>query len=163
MSNLALIAVLLRLVAIWLFVSVLDILAWGGGNLFEQPRFTILVLIKFTLAALFFFAPVWMARKLVPAEAVEESPGKWTPDLLQAVLFSAAGVWLLVTALSSSELTGAILFVFYEESSGAFVSVWSILVLVLKIVFGTWLLFGARGLVAVVGLARRARLDEKLP
>ena len=101
MTSVALISVILRLIAIWLFVSALDFLAYGAGLMTQQPRFIVLVVSKLALAALFFFAPVWCARKMVHAKAEQGDHAPWTPDILQAVLFSAAGIWIVAITIAS--------------------------------------------------------------
>ncbi len=166
MSNVALIAVILRLVAIWLFVSILDTISWSHVSVVSQPNVAAWVLLKFLLAAWFFFWPLSVVRRLVPKEARRTDPVDalevWTPDILQAVLFSAAGVWILVTTITSQGLVGAILYFATGDSGGLYVTGASFLVALIELAFGVWLLFGARGLFHLVSAARRARLDNKL-
>jgi len=166
MSNVAMLSVVLRLVALWLFVSVLDVIAWPHAQIFQQPSLAVWTALKFVLAVWFFFWPLSALRGLVPKEARKpnevETWAEWTPDILQTVLFSAAGVWILATTITSHGFAGGILFLVTGDSRDLYFTGASFILAVIKLVIGLWLLFGARGLLHLVGVTRRARLDNKL-
>jgi len=166
MSNVAMLSVVLRLVALWLFVSVLDVIAWPHAQIFQQPSLAVWTALEFVLAVWFFFWPLSALRGLVPKEARKpnevETWAEWTLDILQTVLFSAAGVWILATTITSHGFAGGILFLVTGDSRDLYFTGASFILAVIKLVIGLWLLFGARGLLHLVGVTRRARLDNKL-
>ena len=167
MSNESVVVIVLRLAGIFLFVLILGhfltitpTVAFEFGM--KGPALTVWsVFVCSTLAAslVLVVAPGAIARRLMPRDERVAPATPWTIDDLQAALFSALGLFFLVDA--GSDLTRWIASMALVIGTGrgvehTLLNVGFQAYLVVRLVTGIWLLFGARGLRGLIRKARKA-------
>jgi hypothetical protein len=163
MTNAQIVALGVRLFAIWLAIEILRHLPglWAfsarDGNVSGFTAIVVLVavtLIAITLALWRF--PLAVARKLLPTATLDQA----TPlpaEQIERVGFCLLGLWLLADAVRGLAYSGVMLYysrqpnVSLELRPDNYAAMAQTMV---ELVLAIWLLFGARGL---VGLLRRAR------
>jgi hypothetical protein len=112
-----------------------------------------------TMCGVLIVVPGAVARRLAPRETDDEAATPWTLDDLQAALFCALGLFFLVDAVADL-VRWAAAFAFSvgtgRGSAFATANVGQLAYLVVRLVSGIWLLFGARGLRGLLRTLRRA-------
>jgi hypothetical protein len=118
-----------------------------------------LMCVWLALGSLVAWKPAALARSMLPKPSSPTAQKKtWDLDEFQAVLFSVVGIYLVVTQLT--DLGGWWrAWSYLRQSSGP--RSWldheaaAIGTIVLRLVAGVWLLFGARGLIGAIRRLRR--------
>ena len=158
------IAVASRLFAVFLFVLVLRALAQSVDIILGREWAMVWLLLGLSLhavalvvAALLWFFPLSVARKLLPvARDAGSVPLGQTPDL-QALAFSVLGGWVLASALSDA-LYWLVYFTYPTAVAGDVPvspeQIAGVVATIGELLIGIFLLFGSHGL---VGLLRRFR------
>lgn len=164
MTPLQAIAVAVRLVAIWLGLMLFTTLpmawsyvhgaAWGLG-----PALTAAggVLGTAAIALFFWLFPTVVAKKLLPGPMAEHRETGTSPEQWFVVGTRLMGVWILSRVLPTLILQ--IIYRYMAQEPGAERVVqpptgWDVFVLVLQLLMGLLLLFGAQGLLGLLRLAR---------
>lgn len=169
MSNLALIAVILRLIGIWLIwtqggQTLSLLLLWAKAP--DSPGIVLFFVQStgsFCVGLLILIWPVWIARLLTPKTLQEEDAAGWLPTNLGAVAFGMTGVFFIVTTISSSTAWEVVFFLLgVSDSERRGVSGAEILGAITSLVVGIGLVWGAGGLSRMLAFGRRARLDRRL-
>ena len=158
------IAVATRLFAVFLAVTTIRAVAQSANPLFGEDwplTFLLLALSLYAatilVAALLWFFPLSVARKLLPvARDSGTVPAVMQPNFA-ALAFSVLGAWVLATAVSDAVYW--FVFFIYSERAGVDYSispdyVASMVATAAELLIGVYLLFGSQGL---VGLLHRFR------
>ncbi len=165
MTNEAAVGVLLRLAGLCIVVKTLSTTFRFLDTLAHWPAHQLLgfggiQLFWLLLGAGLLFAPLAIARLLLPAATREQQPTQWDLEDLQRVLFATLGLYFLVIGLSNT--TGWLGFMSLSATAqGSDVSFASISwgnfgPMILQIVAGLWLLLGSKGLHEILRRIRTA-------
>lgn len=154
-----------RLFAIWLALYALGGLPqlWSFMERdFKDPTgaavVMVLALLMGLVAVLLWIFPLTVARKLIPRTALDQ-PTTLPFEQVQSVGFCLMGLWVLASAVPNAFMWAVLvyqstrpqtLFSLEPRNYG------SIAYVVIQLVVGLWLLFGARGLLRVLRWARTA-------
>lgn len=169
MSNLALIAVVLRLAGIWIVwrngLQLTNMLLGGsegfplGQYLFFLAQASATVLIGLVIL----IWPATVAKLLTPRALVDDGPSDWLPADIGAVAFGVTGLIFIATTLGDSSTWNAIA-IFLEVGNTEFQRIHSseVLGIIVRLIIGIGLVWGAGGLSRIMSFGRRARLDNKL-
>jgi len=110
-------------------------------------------------AALLWFFPLAVAKKLIPDLGANQERTPLDIYDIQAVAFSALGLWVLTSAVPDVFYWAT----YFHQANQAGMnrqlppaSVADIVSTAIHLVVGFWLLFGARGLAGLIRLARHA-------
>lgn len=155
MTNAQAVAVILRVVGIWLVINSLIVGLFAIPSLLSSPTpmtaITISILFLFLLLGTWLaLRPLVVAQTLLPSAPHDETTANWSVDEFQAAMFSALGMYFLV--ITVTDLNGLIEVWDHVQAStrkGAVTGVYEysrIGSLVLRLVAGVWLLLGAKGL-----------------
>lgn len=161
MSREDVVAVASRLFAVFLVVSALRTI--GSALQAQQEISSITGLVYYTLpvvvpyllaAALLWYFPLTVARKLLPAMRDSGSPITPGANNIAAIAFSVLGMWMLASAISDGVYWVVLLSGFFSQgTSPAYLSAREkarILGTVAQVAIGFYLLFGAKGLAALL-------------
>jgi len=166
MSPYQIIAVMVRLFAVWLAIHLPGQLYafYFEGTKIDQP-YTGLITVGILLAALviilgLWFFPMSIARKLLSAPALEEA-SPTTPDTWLSMGCALIGLYLLTEYLPSL-IRDSLFLLSSETLAGDFSALRnSIIYLACMVVIAVWLILGARGFTKVFRWARYAGLDAR--
>jgi len=169
MTNAQVVALGIRLFAIWLAIY---ILRQTPGLLFINARempdsravgVTVLVaiLLLFVCIALWRF-PLVVAQKLIPQPTLDQ-PSRLPVEQLETAGFCLLGLWLLTEALPQAVYVAMI--VYHWSRPNAIVTLTpynyaAIAQMFAELVIGLWLLFGAKGLLGLLRWARHGGTTE---
>ena len=169
MSNLALIAVILRLIGIWLVwtkgsqaLSLLRL--WANSS--DSPGIVLFFVqstASFFVGLLILIWPVWIARLLTPKVLRYEDATGWLPGNFGAVALGVTGIFFIVTTISSPTTWEVIFFLLgLSGSELRGVSGGQVVGIFVSLVIGIGLVWGAGGFSRMLAFGRRARLDRKI-
>lgn len=169
MTNLQIVGLGVRLFAIWLVVYLLRHVPGMWSLATDQmPDVRVATVVAvfsgltiLVIAGLWFF-PLFVARKLLPQATLEASTSL-PLDQARRAGFCLLGLWLLTEALPRA--INALIMLYYSARPDAsielrphnYAAMWQIFV---ELCMGTWLLFGARGLLGLLHWARTAGISE---
>lgn len=170
MSNVALIAVILRLAGIWVVwlrgFHIANFLTWSGSGF--EPAQHVLFLAEnsgsLIIGLLVLIWPMPVARLLTPHTLRrDDGPASWLPADFGAVALGVTGLIFVATTLGSSS-TWNVVFISFDVSGAAFRAVHAdeVLGIIVRLVIGIGLVWGAGGLSRILAFGRRARLDNEL-
>jgi hypothetical protein len=164
MSNAQIVALGVRLFAIWLAFYLLrqapGLWALGarelGSGFVAIVALVTLLLVAATIALWLF--PLWVARKLLPVATLDQ-PTPLPVDQVERAGFCLLGLWLLTDALPGLVHFGVLLAYaqrkdqFTELAAGHYADA---AYAIIALLIGIWLLFGAKGLQGMLRWARTA-------
>lgn len=154
MSKIQIIALIIRLFAIFLFVSIIRNDVPRLFLLLNQPEagslyiaYPILFIILTTVAVLWFF-PLSIAKKLLPNEDTS-SKIYWENDSLLSIGFVLMGIFLIYKVIS--DLTYWFFIMLYSIGNGPQIELRatdkiSIYVTIVELILSLFLIFGSRGI-----------------
>ena len=166
MSRLDVVAVALRVLAVFLVVMVLRfagaiVQVLDSGSAGVIALYVLLTVVPpLGAATLIWFFPLTLATKFLPvaSDAIEPLPSD--PGRLQEVAFSVLGLWVLATAVSDATYWGTyLIFVSQMEvqmpmlppdQKASFVAT------IAELLLGLWLLLGGRGIIGAIARFRQA-------
>lgn len=157
MLNVQTVGVVVRLFAVWLATWALRNLPsfWifnVPGTTPEMRSYALVVSILMLLIAItLWFFPLTVASKLISGKATAEYP-TFSLEQIQSAGASLLGLWVLSSAVPNLGFYAVAIFVTGATvESGTYASIAR---LVIEVVIGLWLLFGARGIFGLVHWAR---------
>jgi hypothetical protein len=164
MSPYQVVAVALRLVAVWLGIYALrTVVSLAFLRRSETPGLGVavafLALTGLLALALWFF-PRSIAGKLISPDAANTEASA-TPDLWLAMGCALLGLWILTAAFPSLVLDTYAL-VYIGPGADGFELKRSVLYYLSEIVIGLWLVFGAKGFRKLFWWARNAGYNKNL-
>ena len=164
MSREDVIAVAVRLFAIFLFITLLRFFA--GMMTLDQVsplRVWVVPVVGVAICALLWFFPLSIARKLLPVMREPRSEAGMDGSMALSVGLTLLGVWLLATALPNATYWLS-LFVLSRQSSGYHLG-WgpeqmaSIATTIAELVLAVWLVFGSAGIRRLILRFRHGRFE----
>lgn len=164
MSREDVIAVAVRLFAIFLFITLLRFFA-GMMTLHQVSPLLVWVVpvVGVAICALLWFFPLSIARKLLPVMREPRSEAGMDGSMALSVGLTLLGVWLLATALPNATYWLS-LFVLSRQSSGYHLD-WgpeqmaSIATTIAELVLAVWLVFGSAGIRRLILRFRYGRFE----
>jgi hypothetical protein len=169
MSNAQIVGLGVRLFAIWLAIYVVR---QTPGFIFVNSRDApssgaVVATIAVAMMLLFICVALWrsplaIAQKLIPQPTLDQ-PSRLPVEQFQTAAFCLLGLWLLTEALPHAAYVAVI--IYHSSTPNALVRLtpWeyaSIAQLLIELIVGLWLLFGAKGLLGILRWARHAGTTE---
>lgn len=164
MTNTQIVGIGVRLFAVWLVVYVLRnapaLWLFGSREIGPAGIATVITVsaLMVVIAAVLWFFPLTVARKLIPESLLSRSADLPREDF-QRMGFCLLGLWVLAEAIPLAVRYGYMLYHALKPNSmielglnipGAFIHA------MVQLAIGVWLLFGAKGLLGVLRKARHA-------
>lgn len=145
------VAVAVRLLAVWLFLTILRgglSAAVGGGEL--APWALVLLLPFVGVAAALWFFPLTLARKLLPVGREPKEALGAPAQEVEVIAFTVLGLWLLAKAISDASywliLAWQMQRAPYEDMTWSAENIASVATTVVELAIALGLLLGTRGL-----------------
>lgn len=157
MSREDIVAIASRLFAIFLVVTTIRLL----GPMLQPSEFfsstgqlllfvSVLVLPALAIAALLWFFPLSVARKLLPVMREPRPTVSPSSQTALELALTAIGMWILASAISDSVYWVVMLVHVYNSAIPVEVDVARVAATLTELLLGFWLVFGSRGLANLV-------------
>lgn len=156
--NINLFALIIRVSSIFIFIYSLNYIVGNismlSYNFRSQGGWPMTVYITlafpFIISIILWFFPVSIAKSLIPKTNNVTKLSDVPIDEIQILVFQSIGLFLLVTSLGGIFET----IIYYDRLEYSPVSKGIAAYVVIKVIISLWLLFGSRGIVGLLRLAR---------